>query len=304
MHALISIFTLWAIWEFYWLAKIVASHSALFATALFALSPAFVVGQNSMVDIPLLAVWLGFFRVLATPELTDSQRYSRSAVLCSIGLLIKYTSLVLLPALMLHILLRRRIKRISWVMVPIVVLVAWSLFNLADYGGVHLLGRKSEPRLLSTYRDLTIAWIIALGAITPFAIYVFAAMFANASSLVSRLFWFLTLMVCCLSPLLIFISYLIPLTNDMISTLFKWSYFGSGIGLVLIIQIKFGLKLFYSKLSVTEWVLVYWLISSAIFIIALAPFIAARHVLMAVRRSCCFCFHGSIQAICVKLEQP
>jgi dolichyl-phosphate-mannose-protein mannosyltransferase len=281
MHMLMSLFVFWAIVEFYKLAKIVAPNSALLSTSLLGLSPAFVVGQNSMVDIPLLAVWMSFFRILLNPEIADSRRYGISAVLCSAGVMIKYTSLLLIPGLFFHIIISKRYSYLFWILVPFMTLLAWSLFNIYDYGGIHILGRKTGSAYSSKYIAV-FHWIVALGAISPFALYLLIAKFRRATSLLSRYVWMLALLMCCLPPALICLSFLFSQSADTMNKVLAFAFFVTGIGLLLIAIVEIGSQLIRLELSHQKWVLVYWLVSSFLFIILLAPFIATRHVLLSI----------------------
>ena len=60
-HLLVTGVTSVAVVLFYRLAVLVAPGRPLLLTALFALGPAFLPGQNLMVDVPLVALWLLFF---------------------------------------------------------------------------------------------------------------------------------------------------------------------------------------------------------------------------------------------------
>ena len=64
MHALQSLSALACILLFHRLARVLVGPLALWATAIVVLGPAFIVEQNLMVDVPLLATWLAFFNPL------------------------------------------------------------------------------------------------------------------------------------------------------------------------------------------------------------------------------------------------
>jgi len=75
MHLLLALFSLWAIIGFFKLAGLFEPSHALHITSLFALSPALVVGQNSMVDVPLIAVWIQFYYCLLKHTQCQQHRY-------------------------------------------------------------------------------------------------------------------------------------------------------------------------------------------------------------------------------------
>lgn len=281
MHVLMSVFTLWAIVTFYRLAQIVTPGAALLPTAFLALGPAFVVSQNTMVDIPLLAIWLEFFRVLLDPKVTERWRYPFAGLLCGIALLIKYTSLVLLPALMLHIVLVGGVLRMAWVLLPIGALVAWSGFNYWEYGGIHMAGRPVASKPLSAYLNSAIYWISVLGAITPFAGVYFYARKCLADSTRIRFLWSIVLIVFCCSYLFVLLWIIVFPTRHMVNLLLEFLFLMTGIGLLSILIAMSFQKLITKQLKTSEWMLLCWLVTAAGFVVVLAPFMAARHVLLA-----------------------
>jgi hypothetical protein len=281
VHLLMSLFTLWAISAFYRIAIEISPQSAIFPTALFAISPAFVVGQNTMVDVPLIAIWLEFYCVLLNPNTNESNRYLLSSILCSVALLVKYTSLVLVPALVFHMIFRKQFKQLVWVVVPIVVLILWSAFNIYDYGGVHILQRHVGGREIS-YIETAIYWLGILGGITPFAILAFVAMIYRSTSLITKSAWFLISTLNLLTFSLIFWFFITTPSNLTINILIKWLFIINGTMLIILIMKNALTKRLSNDLNITQMTLLYWLLSSAIFIIGLAPFMAARHVLLSV----------------------
>jgi 4-amino-4-deoxy-L-arabinose transferase-like glycosyltransferase len=176
MHAMQSLAALACILLFYRLGRALAGPMALWATAMLILGPAFIVEQNLMVDVPLLAAWLAFF----TPLICDidsphqNRRYGLAALACAAAMLIKYNSLVLLPILGLSLLLERRKAQAWTILIPLAVLGLWSLFNFLDYGAVHIatrplydVKRHGLPLLLLLLTSRAVAWVLALGALTP-----------------------------------------------------------------------------------------------------------------------------------------
>lgn len=143
MHVLQSLASLCCILLFNRLARVLVGPEALWATAVLVLGPAFIVEQNLMVDVPLLATWLAFFNLLICDidSPFQSRRYGFAALACAAALLIKYSSLVLLVILCLSLLLERRRAQAWTMLIPLTTLAAWSLFNVFDYGGVHIASR-------------------------------------------------------------------------------------------------------------------------------------------------------------------
>ena len=156
---------------FYWLARSVGSGQPLRDTALLVLGPAFLPGQNLMMDVPTLLCWLICLRaLLGLPGRPSTRRLAVGALALAAGLLIKYTSLVLLPIFALT-LVRRGQWRQLWVLaIPLAALAGWSLFNLSDYGGVHILTRSVGELRLSRYLAQSANWVAGLGALSPFTL--------------------------------------------------------------------------------------------------------------------------------------
>ena len=282
MHLLMSLFTLWAIYAFYRMANFISPSSAIIPTALFALSPAFVVGQNSMVDIPLIAVWIAFFWALLNPKLSERNRYLIAAILCSAALLIKYTSLVLLPALVFHMIIRKQLKQLAWGLLPIIVLAIWSAFNIYDYGGIHILERPVSSRTFS-FIELVASWLGTLGAITPFAVLAFIAMFYRSTSFINKSAWlFISAFNVLIFCIIIWFYIALPSNDVQINILLKWFFLINGSALLILISAISLKNAVNNNLNITHLTLLYWLVSSAIFIIGFAPYVATRHVLLAI----------------------
>ncbi len=173
MHALQSAATLACVLLMHRLARLVAGPLAVWATAMLVLGPAFIVEQNLMVDVPLLAVWLAFFVLLigGIDDARQTRRYGLAGLACGAALLIKYSSLVLFPILCLSLLLERRRAQVWTAAIPVTMLLAWSVFNLLDYGGVHIAARPhgAGHDAIRPLR-LAIEWCVGLGALTPLGV--------------------------------------------------------------------------------------------------------------------------------------
>jgi 4-amino-4-deoxy-L-arabinose transferase-like glycosyltransferase len=179
MHALQSLFTLAATLLFYRIARRLAPANALWLTAMLMLGPSVAVEQNLMVDVPLLSLWLLFFDALILGTDADSKAQDRrflvAALACSAAILVKYSSLALVPVLLVTIAYERRWRVLWAAVIPVAVLAAWSLFNYLDYGGIHIAERPAHIFKYSTYAfflpmlRLT-SIMVTLGAITPFGL--------------------------------------------------------------------------------------------------------------------------------------
>ena len=281
MHSMMAVFSLWAILVFYRLARLWAKTHAIWLVSLLALNPAFVLGQNSMVDIPLLAIWLQFFFVLLSPSQYASRRLFWASVFCTFALLVKYTSLVLLPILMLHIVWQRRVKDLIFLLIPIGTLGIWSIFNVYDFGKPHLVGRPVSPRSLQLYWNLSVYWVGILGAITPFAGMVFYSKIQLSFSTWVKSFWCALLLLCWGSYGLLLIWFVVEPQWLALNLVLKIAFVTTGIGLLIAsLQTLWSTIILQQTQTLQNLTLGYWLFAPALFLVMFTPFMATRHVLL------------------------
>ena len=286
MHALQSLAALACILLFHQLARAFLGPAALWATAMLVLGPAFIVEQNLMLDVPLVAAWLGFFNPLITDINSPHQnrRYGLAALACAVALLIKYSSLILLVILCLSLLLERRNRQAWTVLIPLAALAAWSLFNFLDYGGVHIAARDasySNGWLLQLQE--AVAWVVALGALTPLGLIVviysrqelvraeraiYGAVFVGFAAMIAAVGW--------------------GVLSTRWSDRLLWAVFLANGAVIYLALIPHALGLAQSRawrpevaraLGATIY-LVFWALGTTAFYIRFAHFIAARHVLL------------------------
>jgi 4-amino-4-deoxy-L-arabinose transferase-like glycosyltransferase len=283
MHSLLALFALAAIVLMHRLAEIIVPEKASLATCLVVASPAFVVDQNTMVDVPALALWLGFFAILLARRDeagSDRLRYVGAGLVCGAAILTKYTSLVLLPALVLDGVLRRRPVAWHGVAVAIAIVLLWSGFNYWDYGGIHMLTRTDARGFWNVLDPRK--WILCLGAAAPFA-FALAGAWLQRSGL--RLRWLATLGLCAgVAAFLAIIGGALHglVTTQTSDTAFAAFFIASGsIALALAILGLPRRDVPMRRPVIARWILAYWAAGAAAFIVLLAPFIAMRHVLLA-----------------------
>jgi 4-amino-4-deoxy-L-arabinose transferase-like glycosyltransferase len=82
-HMFQSFFSLACVFLFYKLAHFYARGLALWLTAMLVLGPGFLVEQNLMADVPLLAIWLCFFYLMICE--VDSPRQTRRYLFAALG---------------------------------------------------------------------------------------------------------------------------------------------------------------------------------------------------------------------------
>lgn len=286
LHLLQSLAALACVFLFHRLARALVGAHALWATAMLVLGPAFIVEQNLMVDTPLLATWLAFFNVIVLGG--DSPRQTRRFVLaaaaCSAALLVKYSSLVLLPILGAALVVERRRAQAWTLLIPLAALGAWSAFNVWDYGAVHLLTRP-QGGAHDTLRPVkfALAWVLALGALTPLGLIaaVEGAMprpFARGLAYVAA--------AAALGGLALLVA--LGAVSDHRADKVLWlAFMANGALAVLTCALAAAPLLRLDRLrrmpGGTEGprlYLVLWLLGASVFYILLSPFIAARHLLL------------------------
>ena len=290
MHALQSLAALACILLFHRLARVLVGPVALWATATLVLGPAFVVEQNLMVDVPLLATWLAFFNPLIcdidSPH--QNRRYGLAALACAAALLIKYSSLTLLLILCLSLLLERRKAQAWTAFIPLAALGSWSLFNFLDYGGVHIATRlqgESHGLLWLSSGGLgrTVAWVLALGALTPLGLIVGVQsqrkLVRAGSAIYAAIFVGFAAMI---------LSVALGVLSNRYSDIVLWVVFVLNGALVVLALIPDALSLAYSRLWRPEVAcalgptiyLLLWVLGTTAFYVMFSPFIAARHLLL------------------------
>jgi hypothetical protein len=281
MHSVMAIFSLWAILVFYRLSRLWFKAHAVWLAALLALNPAFVLGQNSMVDIPLLAIWMQFFFFLLSPNQRDGHRLFWASVFCALALLVKYTSLILFPILMLHVLWQRRLVYLFCLLIPISALGLWSIFNLYDFGKAHLIGRAVTPRSIQMYWDLSVYWLGILGAITPFAGLVFYSKIQFAIHAWVKSVWWLLLLISWGSYCLLLGWAVLKPQWLALNLALQLTFFSTALGLlVAALQALWQKLIQQQEQTLANLTLGYWLFAPALFLVMFTPFMATRHVLL------------------------
>jgi hypothetical protein len=286
MHALQSLASLCCVLLFHRLARVIVGPLALWATAMLVLGPAFIVEQNLMVDVPLLATWLTFFNALICDigSHYQSRRYVLAAVACAAALLIKYSSLILLVILCLSLLVERRRPQAWTVLIPIIALAAWSLFNFIDYGGVHIAFRGVnyiDTWLLQVQEG--VAWVLALGALTPLGLI---AVVQSRQELIRAEGAIYGVASVCFAVIILAVAW--GALSSWRSDRLLWVVFfvnGAAVYLALIPDV---LGLARSRLWRPQLArmfgpriyLVFWVFGTTAFYVRFAHFVAARHVLL------------------------
>lgn len=143
LHILVAFFSLFTLIAFYKLVSLTNASHRLISLALLGFCPALVVNQNVFTDVPLLCMilWGLYFFLLADKR--NKQRNNLIAIsLFTIGLFIKYTMLPVLATITFLYFIRKQYKNLGLLLIPVSILLLWSIWNYLEYGGVHILSRK------------------------------------------------------------------------------------------------------------------------------------------------------------------
>ncbi|HZX96211.1 MAG TPA: hypothetical protein VFE90_16950 [Myxococcales bacterium] len=280
LHLFSAAFVVLALCLIWKLAALVAPRHALWVTSVVALGPAFLPAANLMADVPTLAMWAGFFLCMALREREGRElRGWQACAFAAAGCLIKYAALALLPAFVLLSVSRRRWRDLRALCLPIGALLAWSAFNWFSYGGIHLLERGTQlgsadeglPTFVALSAGRLPLWVLGLGALSPFAL-------AFAARAHRRLLWICGLIGAAIAAA----GLLVPLGDlpafegvNRTDAVLRGLFFANGLFLVVLARraIAAGGEL--------TAVLVTWVGTALAMAVFLAPFPAARHVLLA-----------------------
>lgn len=289
MHSLLAIFSFIAIATFHRIARAVVPAHALWLTAMLAFGPAFVVNQNIMVDIPLLALWLLFFLPLVTAvdDPRQTRRFVLAGIACAGAVLIKYSSLVLVCVLGFQIVAERRWKQAWTVLIPIAALMAWSAFNIADYGAVHLLDRSltpPDPNHKNHKTIMALGWLATLGGVVPLGFIALAEYWRRQRIAL--------IVYAAVSLALILAAGLVARGQVADTAMDAWMarVFKLNAILMIFITIPHLIRLCrgnpfaidHTRRMAVPILLLSWLIGTSLFYVLFSPFVATRHVLLVV----------------------
>ncbi len=279
-HLIISIFSFIGIVSFYLLVKHFVKKYYFLLTAIFAISPFFIPSQNLMTDIPAVSLWLAFFAlIICSAEEKKSSKYLvLAAFVIGAASLIKYASLILIPLLLVFMLFKKEWVKLWIILIPIFILVFWSVFNYYDYGGIHLLSSpKGEVNLLAVSKRILL-WMIALGSVTPFSIIFIPQLLKNKLGSIYVVF-------CLLAAHLISLRFWRVLGETALYYYLREYFLANGLllfGLVLIIicrNIWQRRKQLFEKENIAELMVSGWTIGGFLYLVIFVPFMAVRHLI-------------------------
>jgi len=278
LHGMQSIFTLLALCFFFFTARNIAPRFANWLTIILGTNAAFLVNQNLMVDMPILAMGMMvlYFSLKPNPRSGD---FAIANIAIGLSFLMKYTSITFAPIIALSIILRRKWWMVVWVAIPGILFLLWSALNYHEYHRIHLINRVPEPFDIEVFKQKMISFVMVLGGISPFIITFFFRWVKGSAKMV----W---IAISVLLILIIFfvLGFYFEYFSHHIAKLFLLNIFMvSGICLILLSVWLFVSRIFirhsdgYSLSTANMLILFLSFISMTVFVIWFAPFMATRH---------------------------
>lgn len=279
LHIVISIFSLVAIISALLISRKIVPKFPYIVTTLIILSPSFIPSANLMTDVPLLSLWILFFLLIFRSNKNNrTTHYLPAAIVLGFSLLIKFSSLILIPLFILDLKLTKRKKQFWVVIIPILFILLWSVFNFFDYGGIQILSARPNFVIYDLKTKLVL-WLITLGALFPFSVTFIPLFFTKAK----RMLIFLTGII-----FVEFFSrvYWVFPNESFMNIFLRKVFFLNGIFVTvttLYIIYKIMKKINFGKITDDDRhyiILSAWFIFTSLFLIKYVPFLAARHVLL------------------------
>lgn len=226
--------------------------------------PIFIVNQNIMLEIPFLAIGAICFYIIFSPNSNTGSKYFILAVLFSILILIKYTAFPIIMLLGLKMFYKNEKKKIIYLFPILITVFLWSTWNIYDFGGIHLLNKKTN---LGFNSDKIFTSLICLGSIlTLSSIYILKG---------NKKLYILTLLVYFGSSIL-YLFELIPLNYYFYTLLVCSILIGIGALYIFILSFRNSIK----DQDINSKIISSFLIFYLIFIVLTAPFMATRYFLI------------------------
>ena len=278
MHLLTAVFSFLALFWFYKIAVLYQVKRPVLLVALLGLCPAFVVNQNIMTDIPLLALLLGMVYNLLLAEKSGYYKYNIIAILMlTAGLFIKYSFLPVAAAVAAIFYMRKQYKNLRLLLIPVFCLILWSIWNYLEFGGFHLLQRSTTP-LFSRWNMLW-SYFACLGSIATISL--FSLNYLLKGRLKMSTLFFLTALFLLVT---IYSYYTSSLENKTLNRILEFVFFFNGLIILWpVLQIVRG---YYKEvgqrkfMASNEGLFTVLALFLSVFMILLAPFMASRHILL------------------------
>jgi hypothetical protein len=279
-HCIIALFTLGVIIYFFKITQLVACKSPLYVLSLFVLGPAFIPSQNLMTDVPSLFFWLVFFWLLmSSTEISNKiRKFIYVGLVAGVACLMKYISAVLLPIFVIITLIKKPREFLLIFTVPFLILMFWMLFSYLDYGGLHVFSKITLPNSQDLLHRAC-NYMVCLGGLAPFSLLLIPALFKDR--------WALLAVIALLLIGYIFypISFLSTGKVALHQKLLICSFWLNGIftffATLIILFRQAEKSSIISFLRSQQFLFYCWILGNFFFVITFAPFVATRHVFLA-----------------------
>lgn len=169
-------FVILTVWSAFVLARRFDCSPTLLA-ALFIIGPAYLPGQNAMLDVPAVALGLAATALLITGVDRDQvTRYLLAGVLLGCALLAKYSALIYVPIFLAYLAGYGRARHWFSFLIACLIFGAWCIVSAVLYGEIHakvLFMRVPGHELFPTVKELLPS---LLDRLLPAAVFLGGAM--------------------------------------------------------------------------------------------------------------------------------
>jgi hypothetical protein len=276
LHLMLSFFTYLAILFFYKLLQLFSAKHKPTILTIFAFCPAFIINQNVMIDVPLLALSLGsmYFLIKGLEE-KEYKYLLYSSIYFSIGILFKYSITPLFFVIALSIIANKQFKNLRVLLVPFGVLTLWSIWNLSEFGFIHILARGDSNSEFDVLKLLS--FCNAMGSISFISILFLTDLLPKSIGKFLTVTFFTGLLL--VVPL-VYLGYVEQhITDKYLNYLFIFNG-----GLIMVFCLVLVGKLFYRnriKTIHSKYLpVILFIVGLSVFFILFAPYMATRHVLL------------------------
>ncbi len=274
LHLLISIFSFLSLLYFKKIADLMEIKSPWFILCIFGFSPTFIVNQNLMTDVPILAISLGsMYYLLKGLKQSSLKHYIISSALLSIGLLIKYSLLPIFVVIFISIIAADKFKKIIVLIIPMLILTLWSVWNFIEFNAIHFLSRPKSGFNIQNAG----AFMGTLGSMATFT-----GVFIH-KLIPKRFIRILIILFFTLFLISVPMVYMEIIKENQFNRFLNYIFIING-GLLIILLAIEPIKSFINQkwnyLKTPYFPLVLYISGIAAFIILFAPFNATRHILL------------------------
>ncbi|MCX5694573.1 MAG: glycosyltransferase family 39 protein [Candidatus Omnitrophica bacterium] len=289
MHLFYFPFSLMAIVAMYILSKRFIGKG-IFITVLFTITPVFVVmSQNIMLDIPLLAFFLGALAAFIYGVDKDNKKLLYlSAVLAGLAALFKYSGLMVILVMFTYALISSKKRYSLFLLISVGIFFLWCLHNFIFYHQIYFLVSLFKKSLNLNYEIIQLRTFAVLSFLSGTSLCTIFLIPYMLNKKINRLLFVLSLPLG-LCPFLIkgfssgfnyylgkrfyFTGYSI-IEKSILALFFVSSVF------IILIIIKSGVRYFFKKRQDKDSLFLFcWFIFLLVFTVAI-QFVAARFVLL------------------------